>query len=269
MIGTYLIQVGRGQGKGSILESWTSWVNGDPLLVTLGIVSPVFNLVFGWWNRKRLFLALFAIIFWGLLVRGGVVFPFYIIPLIPLIALNTAIAMDSVVRWVGRMIHFELVSVILTLVVLMVLIPFDIQHSLSPYNIFSLRPTQVQTETLTWIRTHVPHRAVVVINECLFTDLHEPQSEGVGSGAVYPYAHVYWFVALDPEVHDALLQGNWDRIDYIVADLDMIQKIQNYGGGMDLIKTALTHSVLRVEFKDHNEFMRVYQVIHSKNPPSR
>ena len=180
LIGTYLIQVGRGQGEGSISESWIIWVNGDPLLVTLGIVSPVFNLVFGWWNRKRLFLALFAIIFWGLLVRGGVVFPFYIIPLIPLIALNTAIAMDSVVRWVGRMIRFELVSVILTLVVLVALIPYDFQHSLSPYNIFSLRPTLVQTEALTWIRTNVPPRAVVVINSTLYHGFTRAARRGRG-----------------------------------------------------------------------------------------
>ena len=77
----------------------------------------------------------------------------------------------------------------------------------------------------------------------------------MGNGAIYPYAHEYRFVALDPEVHDTLLQGNWDRIDYIVADAEMLQKIQNYGGGMDLIKTALKHSILRVEFKD-GEFVR-------------
>jgi hypothetical protein len=38
---------------------------------------------------------------------------------------------------------------------------------------------------------------------------------------------------------------------------------------MDLIKTALAHSVLRVQFGDRYEFMRVYQVIHNKPPSSR
>jgi hypothetical protein len=106
----------------------------------------------------------------------------------------------------------------------------------------------------------------VVVNSTLFTDLHEPQGEGVGDGAIYPYAHEYLSVATDPELHDRFLQKNWDRIDYIVANMEMLQVIQNYGGGMNLIKTALAHTVLRVELKRDNEFMRVYEVIHL-NPP--
>jgi 4-amino-4-deoxy-L-arabinose transferase-like glycosyltransferase len=266
LIGTYLSQAGRGQGEGSIQHSWISWVGGDPLLIILGIVTPVFNLVSGWWNRKRLFLALFAIIFWGLLLRGGVVFPFYIIPLIPLIALNTGIALETIERWSVRVLRFKVMVGILALVALAALIPYDIHQSISPYNIFILHPTVVQSEALDWIHAHVSPRAVVVVNSTLFTDLHEPQGEGVGNGATYPYAHEYLSVATDPELHDRFLQKNWDRVDYIVANAEMLQVIQNYGGGMNLIKTALTHAVLRVELKSDNEFMRIYEVIHL-NPP--
>ncbi len=270
LIGVYLIQVGRGQSDGSIADSWHSWFQGDPLLIILGIATPVFNLIFGWWNRKHLFLSLFAIIFWGLLLRGGVVFAFYIIPLIPLIAINASIAINTIIHWIGRLVRFELAGSILTLAALALLVPYDIQHSLSPYNLFTQRPALVQTETLTWIRAHVPRRAVIVANSNLFTDLHEQGGAGVGDGAVYPYAHVYWFVALDPELHDTLLKNNWDRIDYIIADSEMVRNIGTYGGGgMGMVKTALQHSVLRVEFKgDNNEFMRIYQVIHANPPPN-
>jgi 4-amino-4-deoxy-L-arabinose transferase-like glycosyltransferase len=265
LIGTYTTQAARGSGEGSIAGSWASWVNSDPLLVILGIGTPTFNFIFGWWNRKHLFLALLAIFFWGLLLRGGVVFPFYIIPLIPLIALNAAATIDIVGRWIGRIVRFTQIGSFLTLVALVALIPYDIQQSLN--TIFSQRPALVQAETLTWIRAHVPRRAVIVINSNLFADLHEPGGEGAGDGAIYPYAHVYWNVALDPEVHDTLLQNNWDRIDYIVADWEMLQKIPSYGGGMNLIKTALEHAVLCAELKGDNEFIQIYQVIHTKPPP--
>jgi hypothetical protein len=109
---------------------------------------------------------------------------------------------------------------------------------------------------------------VVVINSNLYTDLHEQEGEGVGDGATYPHAEVYWNVALDPELHDTLLRGDWDRIDYIVADPGMLHDIETYGGGMDLVKTALEHSVLRVEFKgDDTELIQIYQVIHIEPPP--
>jgi transposase/4-amino-4-deoxy-L-arabinose transferase-like glycosyltransferase len=268
LIDTYKQQVQRGQSGGSIPESWNTWVKGDPLLIASGIAAPVFNFITGWWNRKRLFLSLLAVTFWALLLRGGVVFAFYIIPLLPLIALNAVLALNTIVHWIGRLVRFKLVGALLILCALAALIPYDIQHSLQPYNLFTLRPALVETEALSWIRAQVPSRAMLVINSNLYTDLHEQEGEGVGDGAPYPHAEVYWFAALDPSVHDTLLKGNWDRIDYIVADSAMLNDIKTYGGGMDMIKTALEHSVLRAEFKgDDYEVIQIYQVIHINPPP--
>lgn len=268
LIDTFAQQAQRGQSGGSIRDSWNAWVKGDPLLIAFGVATPLFNLIVGWRSRKHLCLSLLAISFWALLVRGGVVFAFYIIPLIPLIALNAVFALNTIVHWIGRVVRFETVGKVLILCSLVALIPYDIQHSLSPNNLFTLRPAQVETEALTWIRANVPRRAMLVINSNLFTDLHEQEGDGVGNGAVYPYAHVYWFVALDPGLHDTLLKGNWDRIDYIIADLPMIHDIETYGGGMNLINTALEHSVLRAEFKgDQFEDIQIYQVIHIIPPP--
>ncbi len=51
----------------------------------------------------------------------------------------------------------------------------------------------------------------------------------------------------------------------------MLKDIQTYGGPMDLIKTALNHSVLRAQFSaaDHNLkiVVDVYQVIHKFPQP--
>jgi 4-amino-4-deoxy-L-arabinose transferase-like glycosyltransferase len=268
MIDTYLTQVGRGQQQGSIRASWKAWIEGDPLLVLVGFAAPAFNLLTCWWNRKGLFLALFAASFWFLLLRGGVVFTFYIIPLIPIITLNLAIAFSTLTRWISKLLHFELIGVVLALSALLALVPHYIQHDTHPYNVFTLRPTIVQNEAMIWIRANVPRRAVITINSNLFVDLHEPGNQGVGDGAPYPYAQVYWFVAIDPALHDTLLQGNWDRIDYIVVDGEILKDIQTYGGGMEIINIALNHSVLRVEFKgDNNEFVRIYQVLHKQPPP--
>jgi len=264
MLDTLVNQTQRGQDQGSFLISWQSWITGDPLLTLVSVAAPVFNLLTGWWNRKRLFLALLALSFWALLLRGGVDFAFYIIPLLPLIALNAVFALSTLTGWIGRFVHVEGVGLVLILAALVALIPYDFQHSLQPHNLFTQRPAVVETEALTWIRTHVPRRAVVVINSNLFTDLHEPEGEGVGDGATYPYAQVYWNVALDPALHETLLS-----IDYIVADSQMLHDIQTYGGaGMNMIKKALEHAVLRVEFSgDDYEFIQIYQVMHSQPLP--
>jgi hypothetical protein len=102
-------------------------------------------------------------------------------------------------------------------------------------------------------------------------DLHEPDGQGVGGGAAYPYAHVYWNVAYDPELYNLLLQGNWDRIDYIVADSEMLHDIETTGGPMTLIYTALQHSTLRAEFRaddsDGQIVISIYQVVHKQAQP--
>jgi hypothetical protein len=268
LIGTYMQQAVRGQAEGSIYESWIIWVGTDPLMIVLGFAAPVFNLLLGWWNRKQLLLALFAITFWGLILRGGVVFAFYIIPLIPIIAINIAIAINTIESWIASIARFERIARVLTLICLMALIFYNVQQSLSPKNIFTLRPTVVQSQALAWIHAHVSPRAVLVVNSTLYTDLHEPQGAGVGNGAIYPYAHEYLAVATDPDVHNTLLQNNWDRIDYIVANAEMLQIIRNYGGGMNLIKTALEHSVLHVHFQKDKEFINVYEIIHQYPPPN-
>jgi len=126
-----------------------------------------------------------------------------------------------------------------------------------------------------WIRAHVPHNAFIVINSYLYLDLRVPGGVGVGDGAPYPHAEVYWNVAYDPELHSQALENNWDRIDYIVADSEMLLDIQTYGGqvgigGMGIIYQALKNSVQLAEFRTNDHSLQivvdVFQVNH-KNPP--
>ena len=278
LLDTLSVQIHRSQSEGSFAASWQAWTSGDSLLVGLGIGATAFNLVVGLWRRDRLFVALAGATYWALLLRGGVVLPFYVIILIPLVALNAALALDSLLSLLRRFARVELASVALVACVAATIVAYDFSIS---NDIFTQRPTVAQTEAMVWIRNHVSPDSVVVINSYLYMDLREPGGAGVGDGATYPYAHVYWNMAYDPELHDGLLQDNWDRIDYIVADSEMLRDIATAGGEMVVIDSALKHSVLRQEFRqDDNETLKkgansreqqivisIYQVTH-KMPPS-
>jgi len=277
MLDTYVSQVQRGQNEGSIANSWNAWIAADPLLIALGIAPVLFNLIIGWWKRKHLAIALLAISFWALLMRGGVIFAFYIIPLIPLIALNAALAIDTVVTSIVtlplvnrlNLVVRQGARVLLVFGAIAVFAQYDIQHDLRPLNLFTANATSAQTAALVWIRTNVPPSDVIVIDSTLYTDLHEKGGMGVGNGEIYPYAHIYWNVALDPEIHDTLLKGNWDRIDYIVADSEMLNDIKTYGGQMTIIEQALSHSVLVASYSgDNYELVQIYRVIHLQPSPT-
>ncbi len=264
---TYLQQVQRSQAQGNLLDSFTIWRQQDVLFFIMAIVTTLFNLVVGWWKRKSLLLALLALSFWLLFLRNGIVFPFYIIPLLPLSAFNAAVAINTLMRWLTRLTRFDIARVLIIFVIIGGIGVYDIQHSTT---IFKQNLTFVQTNALTWVRDNVPHNAVVVINSYFYTDLHEQGGEGVGNGTIFQHADIYWNVAYDPELHNGLLNNNWDNIDYIIADAPMKNDIQHLGGDMNLINLALQHSFLRADFRptkyDWQDAIQIYQVVHQHAP---
>lgn len=277
---------------GSFTASWETWLDNDRAFIIFSLAAPLFNLLYGLWNRKYLLLSLppftflnrrlriappvpdrhllfslLAISFWLVLVRGGQVLSFYIIPLIPLIAINTAMALNTILGWPGKLVRFDVVRALLLVIAIAAIIPYDIKATGFR---FYQHPTSAQEQAMVWVRNHVPHNAFIVINSYLYLDLRVPGGQGIGDGAPYPHAEVYWNVAYDPELYQQALQSNWDRIDYIVADSEMLHDIQTYGGQMNIIKDAYDHSVQRAEFRANDHDLQivvgVYQVIH-KFPP--
>ncbi|HEV2583291.1 MAG TPA: glycosyltransferase family 39 protein, partial [Ktedonobacteraceae bacterium] len=248
MLDTFVGQAQRGVESGSLFSSFQIWQENDPVFIILSIAAPAFNLLYGWWNRKHLMLALMAALYWLLLVRGGQVLSFYVIMLIPVTALNTAMALNAILNWGSRIGHwrwlnmaFTVTRALLLLVALAAILPYDIQETSFR---FYQHPTSAQEQAMVWIRDHVSRDSFIVINSYLYLDLRLPGGTGVGDSAPFPHAEVYWEVAYDPTLHDkgGALQDNWDRIDYIVADSEMLNDIKTYGGPMDLIKTAYEHS---------------------------
>ncbi|HWZ17178.1 MAG TPA: glycosyltransferase family 39 protein [Ktedonobacteraceae bacterium] len=301
MLDTFVGQTQRGESNGSFITSWAAWLSLDRIFVVCSIAAPLFNLLHGLLSRWRLLLygllslppirfsnrayrkkliardaeripdrhllvSLLAITFWILLVRGGQVLSFYIIPLIPLIAMNVAIALNTILGWLGKVVRFDVVRAVLLIAVLVVLIPYDVR---AMGVIMYQHPTSAQEQALVWVREHVPHNSFIVINSYMYLDLRVPGGQGVGDGAPYPHAEVYWNVAGDPELHQHALDNNPDRIDYIVADSEMLHDIQTVGGDMGIINDALHKSVLRAEFRADDQnlqiVIQVWQVIH-KNP---
>jgi len=268
LLGTLIGQTKRTQTEGSFASSFSNWLYGDNVVIIGSSIATAFNLLMGWRNRKHLLVALLALSFWLLLIRGGVVLSFYLIPLIPLLAINIAMAVHTIMNWVGKRVRFDAVRVVLILGVIAAIIPYDVLRS---GIIFTQHPTSAQTEAITWVRQHVPHNDFIVINSYLYMDLRESNGAGVGDGATYPYAHVYQNVASDPAIKDVLLAKNWDRIDYIVADSEMLNDIRADKATFQIIDDALNASILRAEFRakdhDHDLVIQVFEVKHKFSQP--
>jgi 4-amino-4-deoxy-L-arabinose transferase-like glycosyltransferase len=214
LVGTFLEQTGRGQNEGKFTDGWNVWYSLDPLFMIIGLAGLAFNIAIGWWNRKHLLLAILALSYWFLLIRGGVVFPFYFIPLIPMMAINAALMVNTLAGWIGRFVRFDLFRVVLVLCIVTTVLLFDAGSSQLVYHDDT---TKVETDAMAWIRANVPRNSYVIMNSYLYMELRAPGGAAVGDGAVYPNAEVYINIATDP-VLLAEVNGNWDRVDYIIAD---------------------------------------------------
>jgi hypothetical protein len=165
-------------------------------------------------------------------------------------------------------VRFDVVRAVLLIVAMAAVLPYDIKETSFR---FYQHPTSAQEQSIAWIRDNVPHEAFIVTNSFPYLDLRLPGGQGVGDGAPYPHAEVYWSVAYDPVLYQNTLQKNWDRIDYIVADSEMLTDFKTFGPG-NIINQAMQHVVLRAQFsaQDHNNqiVIYIYQVVHQSAQPT-
>jgi hypothetical protein len=154
------------------------------------------------------------------LTRGAVLLEFYIVPLLPFLALNIALAAHALLRplparWTN--------GLLLGLAVAGGLYFTRLEPGSQDF--FSVQQTQLQTAQLAFIRSHIPRHARIMIDDDLWVDLRDSDN---GRFAVYPYADSHWKIAGDPAVRDNPkgIQRNWRRIDYVVASDRMLTALK-------------------------------------------
>ena len=258
LLQTILEQTQRTQSEGSLGTSFSQWMGLDGLLIAISIVAPVFNLVFGFRQRNQLLLSLLALSFWLLIIRGGVVFPYYIIPLIPLVAMNCAFACATLARWISQATRLPLLQGVLLLLAIAAIVPYDILHA---QIIYTQDYAREQRQAMDWMREHLPRNTVVVVPPQYFVDMRVSGGEAVGARSSFPKAQLFFNVATDPSVYHSQLKDNWQNIDYILVDPDVLlhlNMIQETKGGSSILQQALKHSVERAHFYD----ISIYQVQH-------
>jgi 4-amino-4-deoxy-L-arabinose transferase-like glycosyltransferase len=265
LIASLLGQVMQPIGSNTFAQSWHEWMNLDQPFMLAGVGAVAINMLCGFWKRNRLqwIPGLLALSFSLFLLRGSLVYAFFIIPLLPLLAMNIAIAIHALVRLVTERAGFDLASAVLIFALIGALIPYNIQMANAA---FSLQPATTQNTALLWIRDNVPHNAVVITDSTFYTDMHEQGGEAVGNGAVYPNVYIYWDAARDPAIFNNVLHENWNTIDYLIVDSQMLHDIQSNDRSMLLLNRTLHHALLISSFSTGNngqDDIQIYQVTHT------
>jgi 4-amino-4-deoxy-L-arabinose transferase-like glycosyltransferase len=273
LITTLLQQAGRGGDQGSFAALVGVWVGKDWLLAVVGVAGVALNLVYTGGRPFARCIALLALTYGLFLARGGVTFDFYIIPMIPLLALNMALAGHTLLTVAasamarlpaGPRLPAALLARLArwlaptaALLALLLLLPYAVSHNQENLTIDETSP---QVAALQWMGQNVPRSAYIIVDHYDWVDLHGAGGTASAGGAPFFHTDMYWELATDPAIASGVYHNDWNRIDYIMADSGMLNDVAGFH--MTLLQQALNHAVLVQRFQNDRLWVGIYQVQH-------
>ena len=234
--------------KGSFL--YVMWLPKDRYLLGIGAAAMLISLLIGWGERRRdpsmLVTGTLSLEIAFYLARGSVLLDFYVIPLLPLFALNIGMVADRMLKSLSLPVARVIAPVLCACVAAFLLAPtggylvkHGIHRQLQPADSYFVPETFMQNEQIAWIRAHIPTSDRIITDDDIWVQLHDVKP-------YYPYAQSHWNAASDPQIRHNVFGANWRNIDYIVLSNGMKHAmILNNGDGTEnYILTALNHSTV-------------------------
>jgi 4-amino-4-deoxy-L-arabinose transferase-like glycosyltransferase len=222
-----------------------AWLPKDTFMLVAGGVAAAFNLAIGLVSRGRRPEALVAAglaLGYGLyLARGSQMLEFYIVPLIPFLALNIALLFGLLLSRLPKLVSALPAVAVMGVFILSstwgYVLVVDQFGKVVPHDLYKLDQNDMQAQQLQWIRQHIPPDAKLIIDDNIWADLHDTKP-------YYKWAHSHFKAASDPDVRDKLFGKDWRNIDYIIMSNKMREAmlLNNADGGETWILQALDHS---------------------------
>lgn len=209
------------------------WFQKDAgLLVIIGLTVFLASLVFFFKKNIRFFLGavLLYILF---LIRGGVIINFYILPLIPFVAILAGLSLHYIIQFLGRY-----TIIYQTIFLLLIGGIFFYYYQYAPHDVFWRDETTNQKEAVKWIKENLPSDSAILIDVFAFSDLHDATFL---NGKSFPNADWYYKVSRDKAIGEKKYNYDWRNFDYIFLTHEMLKQIKD--GDDDFIKVAFQNSL--------------------------
>ncbi|HEV2339205.1 MAG TPA: glycosyl hydrolase family 8, partial [Patescibacteria group bacterium] len=266
-------QLSRGSGypfwdkRSDFYISLLEWFARDNFIIVTGVVTTIISCLLSIKVKRFRLPAFLALLFWLFLIRGKLTIDFYIVPLIPLLALNTGIVLDFLIGKISfgkkyiHLIFITFCSIGISYIFL--------SHSIGQY---THDETSSQIETIQWIKNYVSENANIAIDDYMYVDLHASSPFGK---KIFPNADWFWKISDDQEITSQKLQNNWMNIQYITLSHEMLNQIKV--GSQPMIKKALDNAKFVAEFNKgttsyfdfphyistNGDWMRIYEAKNS------
>ncbi|MBL7150370.1 glycosyltransferase family 39 protein [Candidatus Microgenomates bacterium] len=257
LLETLQYQMGRGnkipfwQEGSEIRIVLSQWLKRDALLCLFGLWSTILLAFSG--KKDWRFSSSLAISYGLFLIRGGLVLDFYLIPLIPFLAINTTLLVDFVLRKFSQsklFIRTALVSLILLLTA------FYLSRW---HDFFFLDATANQRQLIKYAKDNLSPEAVIVSDFTPWMDLRLTQPN---------YTNIEWFykVELDPEIRYGKLDNDYKNVDYLILTNEILAQVEM--AEFPFIEEILDNSSLVYELtpiirENHiyeNSWIKIYKI---------
>jgi hypothetical protein len=231
----------------------TTWSQDDPLLV-LGGTAAAIGCLFAWrYNREAALLGVSVLSLWAFLGRGGEIISFYLVPLLPLLAICLAlmawIAAEALTRVCPTPLRRLVVNTVAVALVAACVSGMALGYGRSGLGLgadhvglWTSRQADAQLQAEVWVRSHLRATSRMVVDEYMWVDLQAPES----GEPRYTAAHYYWKAADDPAINRGVFKGDWRNVDYVVTTPQLVYDTTH--AYLPLVQEALQHSRRLVSF---------------------
>lgn len=262
------------RNQGSILDphsafwklSFDSWLPKDHLFLICGGAAMLILLVMGMRDRENRLgfyvAALLAASYAVYLIRGSVMLEFYVLPLIPLLALNVGMLLQHLLRRTPAVLKVLAVVVLIGVLVTPLggyVWKRNDNGRVGITDMYNLQMTPVELQEVAYVRKNIPPDARIIMDDEIWTDLHD-------ESPVYKNAHSHWKAAGDPAIRDRIFHMDWRNIDYVVMSNRMRQAMEgNNGDGNEswILDAIDNHSTLVWSRGVGNVEVRIYKIEHA------
>ena len=228
--------------------SFDSWLPKDHFILVGGAAATILAILLGMRNRSErsgLYIGgLLAGSYSLYLVRGSVMLEFYVIPLLPFLALNLGMVLCHVLRSTPAALRVLAAMALMGLLVIPVggyVFARNDRGQVALHDLYNVPQTPMQEEEVTYVRQHISPSARIIMDDDVWTDLHD-------RSPVYTNAHSHWKASGDPAVRDRLFHKDWRNIDYIVMSNKMRAAMEqnNTDGSESWILDAIDNHSTRI-----------------------
>lgn len=207
-----------------------SWLSKDPYLLAGGVVAVVLVLALWWRDRAHrpeyLAVALLAVGYLFYLGRGSVLLDFYVVPLIPVLAMNIGLVAAHLTRSFGPRLSAGVATVAVATALAVpggYLLTYNLEGELVTHDLYHLKLTGMQEEQIGYIRDNIPPDARIIIDEDVWMGLHDRSPR-------YEFAHSHWKASSDPDVRDKIFGSDPANIDYVAMSNRMREAMEGNNG---------------------------------------